>query len=105
MEPKPGSIGKPAPGWELDLLDPEGNVCAPGVEGEICIRIADENGERKVLGLFTGYLDEPEKTASVKFDGYYHTGDKAWMDEDGYLWFLGPQRRPHQEFGLPHRTL
>ncbi len=89
MEPKPGSIGKPAPGWELDLLDPEGNVCAPGVEGEICIRIADENGERKVLGLFTGYLDEPEKTASVKFDGYYHTGDKAWMDEDGYLWFLG----------------
>ncbi|MFW5488723.1 MAG: AMP-binding protein [Desulfovibrio sp.] len=90
MEPKPGSIGKPAPGWELDLLDPEGKVCAPGVEGEICIRIQNEDGsKRNVLGLFTGYLDEPEKTASVKYDGYYHTGDKAWMDEDGYLWFLG----------------
>lgn len=90
MEPKPGSIGRPAPGWEIDLLDPNGNVCAPGVEGEICIRIQNKDGsERNVLGLFTGYLDEPEKTASVKYDGYYHTGDKAWMDEDGYLWFLG----------------
>jgi len=41
------------------------------------------------VGLFRGYLEEPEMTASVLFGGYYHTGDKAWMDEDGYYWFLG----------------
>ncbi len=85
MEPKAGSIGKPCPGWDVALLDPEGNVCPPGEEGEICIRL----GDKPVTGLFTGYLDEPEKTASVMYDGYYHTGDKAWMDEDGYYWFLG----------------
>lgn len=85
MTPKPGSIGRPTPGWNIDILDEEGRICQPGVEGEICIRL--EAG--KNLGLFTGYLLEPEKTASVMVDGYYHTGDKAWMDEDGYYWFLG----------------
>lgn len=85
MTPKPGSIGRPAPGWNVAILDEEGKVCAPGAEGEICLKL--EPG--KNLGLFTGYLLEPEKTASVMVDGYYHTGDKAWMDEDGYYWFLG----------------
>jgi acetyl-CoA synthetase len=55
------------------------------VEGEICVDI--RNG--KPCGLFDGYLEEPEKTAEAMRDGFYHTGDKAWMDEDGYLWFLG----------------
>lgn len=84
MKPKPGSIGKPVPGWDIALLDREGNKVPLGEEGEICIRI-----DKPVLGLFDGYMDEPEKTASVKFDGWYHTGDKAWADEDGYLWFMG----------------
>lgn len=84
MEPKPGSIGKPVPGWEIALLDETGQPVPDGEEGEICIRI-----DKPVLGLFDSYMDEPEKTASVKFDGWYHTGDKAWADEDGYLWFMG----------------
>ncbi|WP_428568802.1 MAG: AMP-binding protein [Solidesulfovibrio sp. DCME] len=85
MTPKPGSIGRPAPGWNVTILDEEGAVCPPGVEGEICLKLE----EGKNIGLFTGYLLEPAKTASVIVDGYYHTGDKAWMDEDGYYWFLG----------------
>ena len=85
MPVKPGSIGRPSPGWNIQLLDDAGRPCPPGEEGEICIRLGDGN----VLGLFDGYLYEPEKTASVLFSGYYHTGDKAWVDEDGYYWFLG----------------
>ncbi|SMF25648.1 AMP-binding protein [Desulfovibrio gilichinskyi] len=85
MVPKPGSIGKPCPGWDIALIDTEGNKCAAGEEGQICVRI----DPAKPIGLFTGYLDEPEKTASAIVDGYYQTGDKAWMDEDGYFWFLG----------------
>lgn len=85
MEAKPGSIGRPAPGWDVVLMDAEGNICEPGQEGEICVKTS----EGAPVGLFAGYVEDPEKTASVMFDGYYHTGDKAWMDEDGYFWFLG----------------
>ena len=85
MEPKPGSIGRAMPGWDVVLLNAEGKECPPGEEGEICIRLSD----KPVLGLMLCYLDEPEKTANVMEGGFYHTGDKAWMDEDGYLWFLG----------------
>ncbi len=84
MEPKPGSIGKPAPGWGVELLDLEGRPCSAGEEGEICINLS-----QPPAGLFLHYLDEPERTAAVLHDGYYHTGDKAWQDEDGYIWFLG----------------
>jgi len=84
MKPKPGSIGRPVPGWDIRLMDEEGKEVPQGEEGEICIRI-----DKPVLGLFDSYMDEPEKTASVKFDGWYHTGDKAWADEDGFLWFMG----------------
>lgn len=85
MEPKPGSIGCPTPGWEVVLLDKNENICPPGVEGEICIRTEG----KKQIGLFTGYVGEPEKTQDACRGGYYRTGDKAWMDEDGYYWFLG----------------
>jgi acetyl-CoA synthetase len=85
MEPKPGSIGKPAPGWNIVLLDAEGKAVAPGEEGEICVRV----DQKRPVGLFTHYLDDPERTAAALYDGIYHTGDKAWQDEDGYLWFLG----------------
>jgi acetyl-CoA synthetase len=84
MKPKPGSIGKPVPGWDIALLDEEGNQVPQGEEGEICIKI-----DKPVLGLFDSYMDEPGKTASVKYDGWYHTGDKAWADEDGFFWFMG----------------
>ncbi|WP_415719076.1 AMP-binding protein [Maridesulfovibrio sp.] len=84
MKPKPGSIGKPCPGWEVTLIDTEGNLCGPGEEGQICVKL-----DPRPVGLFTGYLDEPQKTENVMVNGYYQTGDKAWMDEDGYYWFLG----------------
>lgn len=85
MEPKPGSIGKPVPGWDVRVLNEEGEVCAPGDEGEICVRIA----ENRPCSLFHEYLDEPELTRKAMENGWYHTGDKAWVDEDGYYWFLG----------------
>lgn len=86
MTPKPGSIGKPVPGWDIVLKGVDGALCSPGEEGEICVRLDPDN---PVVGLFNEYVNEPDKTAAVKCDGYYHTGDKAWMDEDGYFWFLG----------------
>ncbi|MDY0275119.1 MAG: AMP-binding protein [Desulfomicrobium sp.] len=85
MKPKAGSIGKPCPGWDVVLLDEKNEPCPPGVEGEICIRISPH----RPVGLFSCYLQEEEKTKCAMSDGLYHTGDKAWMDEDGYFWFLG----------------
>lgn len=89
MKPKPGSIGRPMPGWDIVLLNEDDQPCPPGEEGEICIRLKDGQTTRGVPGLFCGYLDEPERTAKVVRGGFYHTGDKAWVDEDGYFWFLG----------------
>lgn len=89
MPSKPCSIGRPTPGWNLTLLDENGVPCPPGEEGEICIGLEGLATDGGVLGLFDGYMDEPEKTSLVKRDGYYHTGDKAWIDEDGYYWFMG----------------
>ncbi|MDR3641642.1 MAG: AMP-binding protein [Humidesulfovibrio sp.] len=89
MAPKPGSIGKPMPNWDIELLNEGDQPCPPGEEGEICIRLKDGATTKGVPGLFCGYLDEPERTAKVVRGGFYHTGDKAWVDEDGYFWFLG----------------
>ncbi|MDL2210551.1 AMP-binding protein [Desulfovibrio sp. OttesenSCG-928-O18] len=85
MTPKPGSIGKPVPGWDVRVVNDKGDVCVPGDEGEICVRLADG----RPCSLFVGYLDEPELTAKAMHGGWYHTGDKAWVDEEGYYWFLG----------------
>ena len=85
MEPKPGSIGKPVPGWPVVLLDEGDRICPPGVEGEICIDIRNA----RPIGLFSGYLNQPHKTAEATRSGYYRTGDKAWVDEEGYFWFMG----------------
>lgn len=85
MEPKPGSMGKPSPGYPVELVDRNGDPVDVGEEGEIVIRTA----EGKPLGLFNGYYRNPDKTSEVWHDGYYHTGDTAWMDEDGYMWFVG----------------
>ncbi|MBN1141705.1 MAG: AMP-binding protein, partial [Deltaproteobacteria bacterium] len=85
MDVKPGSMGKPIPFYDVKLLDADGSVCDEGEEGEIVIGV----GAEKPLGMFTGYYREEERTQEVWHDGYYHTGDMAWRDEDGYYWFVG----------------
>ncbi len=83
--PKIGSMGKPSPLYDVVVLDPDGNECKTGETGEICIRT--KNGAP--CGLFIGYYLDDEKTKEVWHDGFYHTGDTATMDEDGYLWYVG----------------
>ena len=85
IEHRPGSIGKPAPGWKIELHDDDGNPVGVGEEGRIAIRTRDPSP----VGLFMEYLDDPEATAKVFVGDWYYTGDKATMDEDGYYWFVG----------------
>ncbi len=85
MKPRPGSMGKPSPGYEILLMDKHGKICDVGEEGELVIKTQDG----KPPGLFGGYYRDQKKTDSAWHDGYYHTGDTAWMDEDGYMWFVG----------------
>ncbi|MBO4305258.1 MAG: AMP-binding protein [Lentisphaeria bacterium] len=87
IKPRPGSMGKPSPQFQIELLDSEGKVVPMGDTGEICVK-ADRNGA-PVYGLFRGYVDAEEDTSKVWHDGYYHTGDLAWCDEDGYFWYVG----------------
>ena len=84
---KPGSMGKPIPGYGVTLMDTDGNLVGDGENGEIVIR-ADRDGEKRP-GLFLGYYGDEEKTDAVWHDGYYHTGDVAWRDEDGFFWYVG----------------
>ena len=85
MEPKPGSMGKPSPGYDIEIIDDDGNVCEVGNEGEIVIRTNTE----KPVGMFNGYYRDEQLTGKVWSDGIYRTGDMAWYDEDGYFWFVG----------------
>lgn len=85
MTPKPGSMGIPSPGYDLDLLNAEGKSCQPGEQGEIVIR----TDRRRPLGLFREYLHDPELTEEAYSDNIYRTGDVATRDEDGYFWFVG----------------
>lgn len=85
LEPKPGSMGKKGPVYDVDLLTADGRWAEDGEQGEIVVRT---NGV-KPLGLFKEYLHDPELTRQAYHDGIYHTGDVAWRDEDGYLWFVG----------------
>ena len=87
MQPKPGSMGLPAPGYDVELLSPDGEVCPPGVTGEICIRA--ESLEKRPRGLFIGYYHNEEDTAAQWHDGWYHTGDTAYRDELGFFWYVG----------------
>ena len=82
---KIGSMGKPAPIYDVQLVDPDGNPVKTSESGEIVVNVA--NGAP--CGLFTGYYRDEEKTAEVWHDGYYHTGDVAWRDEDGFYWYVG----------------
>jgi acetyl-CoA synthetase len=85
MEPRPGSMGKPAPGYDIDLIDEDGNPCETGHVGQLVVR----TDKRKPLGMFDGYYRDPVKTENVWRNGIYYTGDMAWRDEDGYYWFVG----------------
>ena len=85
MEPKPGSMGKPNPQYKIEILLPNGEVAGPNEEGEISIAIDEGVPD----GLFEGYYKAEDKNKEVWHDGYYHTGDVAYKDEDGYIWYVG----------------
>ena len=80
-----GAMGKPVPLYDVHLLDADGKDVAPGETGEVCINIS--NG--LPCGLSYGYEGSAELTAETWRDGYYHTGDLAWKDEDGFYWYVG----------------
>ena len=82
---KIGSMGKPVPLYDVHLLDAEGNEAAPGESGEICIDIS----KGLPCGLAYAYEGNAEVTAETWRDGFYHTGDLAWKDEDGFFWYVG----------------
>ena len=83
---KPGSMGKPIPGYGIDLVNQDGTPTADGDTGEIVIHTA---GREHFCGLFLGYYQDKERTEAVWHDGLYHTGDLAWRDEDGFYWYVG----------------
>ena len=85
MEPKPGSMGLPNPQYDVDLIDYDGRSVEAGEQGQIVIR----TDKGKPLGLFKEYYRDPQRTHEAWHDGIYYTGDVAWKDEDGYLWFVG----------------
>jgi len=85
MEPKPGSMGKPSPMYDMDIVNEELRSCEVGEEGQIIIR----TDRKKPVGMFSGYHRDPDMTRRVWHDGIYYTGDMAWRDEDGYYWFVG----------------
>lgn len=82
--PKYGSMGKASPQYDIDILDPDGNPVSNGEVGEICIKTSDEIP----IGLFKEYYLDEGLTKEAWHDGYYHTGDTAWRDEDGYFWYV-----------------
>ena len=83
--PHTGSMGKPSPYYKAYLLNDEGEVCDPGQTGEIVFDMSDG----APIGVFSGYLYDEEKTKEVLDGKYYHTGDLAWCDEDGFYWYVG----------------
>ncbi|MCQ2428963.1 MAG: AMP-binding protein [Clostridia bacterium] len=82
---KIGSMGKPAPIYDVDIVDADGQPVKAGEVGEIVVRI----DKGRPCGLAVEYYRDPEKTAETWCNGLYHTGDTAWRDEDGYYWFVG----------------
>lgn len=84
MQPKPGSMGKPSPGYDIDIIDYDGRSCEEGEIGQIVIRTSKQTP----AGMFNGYHQDEKLTAEVWHDGIYYMGDMAWRDEDGYFWFV-----------------
>lgn len=85
IKPKPGSMGVPNPQYNIELHHPDDTPCEDMEKGEIVIKVDG----KKPIGLFREYHNDPELTDSVWHDGYYHTGDVAYRDADGYYWFVG----------------
>ena len=85
MEPKPGSMGRPSPLYGMYLARPDGTPCDPGEPGEIVV----PEERCRAVGMFRGYYRDPDGNAHCMRGGVYHTGDVAWQDEDGYLWYVG----------------
>jgi acyl-coenzyme A synthetase/AMP-(fatty) acid ligase len=84
MPVRPGSMGRPMPGFDVDIVDDDGNRLGPGEEGHIAVRT-----DPRPIGLFREYWLDPQRTSEVFHDGWYYTGDKATKDVDGYFWFVG----------------
>lgn len=85
MTPKPGSMGRPVPLYDVDIVDENGASLPAGETGEIVVHTKNN----KHVGLFKEYYKNPEATASSWHDDLYHTGDTAWRDEDGHFWYVG----------------
>ncbi|EOB02022.1 Acyl-coenzyme A synthetase ACSM3, mitochondrial, partial [Anas platyrhynchos] len=85
MKIKPGSMGKAAPLFDVQVVDKNANILPPGQQGEIAVR----SKPIRPLGLFSEYIDNPKKTAESERGDFYVTGDRGTMDEDGYFWFIG----------------
>lgn len=85
MIPKPGSMGKPSPQYNVAVMNQDGKLCKASETGEVVISVKDGVPE----GLFMGYYLDEKRTENVIYNGYYHTGDTAYMDEEGYLWYVG----------------
>ena len=85
MKVCPGSMGKPSPQFDVDIVDEDGKSCPAGQVGEIVVRTQYETP----VGMFLGYYRDEEGTKAVWHDGMYHTRDLAWRDEWGYYWYVG----------------
>ena len=85
MKVCPGSMGKPSPQFDVDVVDEDGRSCPAGQVGEIVVRTQYETP----VGMFLGYYRDEEGTRAVWHDGMYHTRDLAWRDEWGYYWYVG----------------
>ncbi|MDR2900046.1 MAG: AMP-binding protein [Treponema sp.] len=85
MTPKPGSMGKPSPGYDIDVIREDGTSCDMGEEGQVIVRL----DKRRPAGMFGGYYRDDALTSKVFHDDAYFTGDMAWRDEDGFYWFVG----------------
>jgi len=82
---KPGSMGLPAPGFDVDVIDEEAVPLPPGIEGDIAIRVRPS----RPVGLFKEYMGNPDATRKTLRGDWYITGDRAVKDEEGYFWFVG----------------
>jgi acyl-coenzyme A synthetase/AMP-(fatty) acid ligase len=85
MPVRPGSMGKPTPGFDVCVVDDDGNVLGPREEGHVAVRVKPD----RPVGLFREYWRDPEATAGAFRGDWYYTGDRAEVDEDGYFWFVG----------------
>ena len=84
MKVKQGSMGRPSPGWQIELQDDDGRPVPQGEVGRIAVRV-----KPRPVGLFDGYLYDDEANGEAFVGDFYYTGDKAYVDEDGYFWFVG----------------